>query len=673
MATLRSAQGVPVRFRATGNPGGPGHCVPFGEVLTPSGWRDVKTMKVGDSVYTVDQAGQLKRTRVEQVHASHYEGDLIHVSGRGLSMICTPNHRVAKTGGERRFPNRRFSLVPFNQLPGQVTVLRSVQWAGTPIGEVRPAQVATRKRKLAQPRALCGGEFAALCGWMVSEGYRVDRDKAFGIAQCKPEGRTKIRALLERCGFVASWSAAGVTVYAPDWWNLFRSIGERCRTKRVPSIVKNATKPELRAFFDAAMAGDGHWCSADGGTYYTISKALADDMAEVALKLGYIVFVSQRERKDRNGPTYQVNFKRTLSGGTEILTGQHVYDVPTSTNRKSNVKRLPYRGKVYCIGVPETNTFILRQNGSVWVSGNSWVKARYIDPAPKGYKVVTDRETGTQRVFIPARLEDNPALTQNDPGYERRLRSFGSPGLVKAWRWGIWDIVAGGFFDDIWRPDRHVLPVRAIPASWRRRRSFDWGSTSPASLGLWAVADGSEQIKGLDVVFPRGSLIRIGELYTVQRDEHGIAQPNVGLRWSNERLGMAIAKASSSWPSWSGCVADPSIFTGSGGPSIYKQLRDAAKTAGHTLVFTRADNSRVAGWQSMRTMLEESGKDRAEKPGLWIMENNIDWIRTVPVLQRDRTKGDDVDTEAEDHAGDDTRYACHTKVRTGSTLPIGGH
>ena len=39
--TLRSAKGAPVELIMTGNPGGSGHCVPYGEVLTPSGWKDI--------------------------------------------------------------------------------------------------------------------------------------------------------------------------------------------------------------------------------------------------------------------------------------------------------------------------------------------------------------------------------------------------------------------------------------------------------------------------------------------------------------------------------------------------------------------------------------------------------------------------------------------------------
>jgi hypothetical protein len=43
---------------------------------------------------------------------------------------------------------------------------------------------------------------------------------------------------------------------------------------------------------------------------------------------------------------------------------------------------------------------------------------------------------------------------------------------------------------------------------------------------------------------------------------------------------------------------------------------------------------------------------------LYFFATCIHTIRTLPALQHDDTKAEDVDTEAEDHAADETRYAC---------------
>ena len=46
-----------------------------------------------------------------------------------------------------------------------------------------------------------------------------------------------------------------------------------------------------------------------------------------------------------------------------------------------------------------------------------------------------------------------------------------------------------------------------------------------------------------------------------------------------------------------------------------------------------------------------------ESPGLTIFNTGAHFIRCIPVLPRDKIKTDDVDTNAEDHIGDESRYA----------------
>mgnify|MGYP003597154235 CR=1 FL=1 len=47
-----------------------------------------------------------------------------------------------------------------------------------------------------------------------------------------------------------------------------------------------------------------------------------------------------------------------------------------------------------------------------------------------------------------------------------------------------------------------------------------------------------------------------------------------------------------------------------------------------------------------------------EDPGLFAFDTCRQFIRTVPTLPRDANKTDDVDTHAEDHIADETRYRC---------------
>lgn len=279
--------------------------------------------------------------------------------------------------------------------------------------------------------------------------------------------------------------------------------------------------------------------------------------------------------------------------------------------------------------------------------GHHWVKAAFIDvAAPMTRRRVADTEGGMKRIYVPARLDDNPYMTADDPTYRARLRGLGSVALVRAMEEGDWSVVEGAFFD-CWSSQRHVVRPFPIPQWWMRFRSFDWGSASPFSVGWWAVA--GETATHAGVVIPRGALVRYREWY-------GAFAPNVGLKLSNEQIASGIATREAGETIDYG-VADPSIFQQSGGPSIAEQM------ARRGILWRRADNRRVArqgpisGWDLMRQrLIGEEGW-----PMLFCFDTCLDSIRTIPALVHDAARPEDVDSRGEDHAADEWRYACMSR------------
>ena len=78
--------------------------------------------------------------------------------------------------------------------------------------------------------------------------------------------------------------------------------------------------------------------------------------------------------------------------------------------------------------------------------GHSWVKERYLIgrvPPMTPIRVKLPSGAVRTRIFIPAKLDDNKILMQNDPGYLDRLSSISDPLLRRALRDGDWDIFAG--------------------------------------------------------------------------------------------------------------------------------------------------------------------------------------------------------------------------------------
>ena len=55
------------------------------------------------------------------------------------------------------------------------------------------------------------------------------------------------------------------------------------------------------------------------------------------------------------------------------------------------------------------------------------------------------------------------------------------------------------------------------------------------------------------------------------------------------------------------------------------------------------------------------GASSIELPGLYIFDNCNHFIRTVPTLPRSERDIEDVDTNAEDHIADESRYRIYQK------------
>lgn len=278
-------------------------------------------------------------------------------------------------------------------------------------------------------------------------------------------------------------------------------------------------------------------------------------------------------------------------------------------------------------------------------SGQHWIAERYgLIPFPRSPQVRTrELPDGSlhSMAVIPSRITDNRVLLTGDPGYVKRLNLVGSAALVRAWLEGDWTAVEGAFFDG-WG-SQNVVAHFSPPKDWLRLRAFDWGSAKPFSVGWWAVA-------GDDYgSIPRGALVRYREWY-------GASGADKGLKLTTEQVADGILKADGE-DKITYSVADPSIFAEDGGPS---RAQVFARMGVH---FMRADNKRVSGngamggWDEMRQRIRGNG----EQPMLFVMDHCREFLRTVPVLQHDPMRPEDLDTSAEDHIADEARYACMSR------------
>ena len=270
--------------------------------------------------------------------------------------------------------------------------------------------------------------------------------------------------------------------------------------------------------------------------------------------------------------------------------------------------------------------------------GHQYIRRIFID---RRYE---EGEDPNDYTFIQSLVTDNKVLLESQPDYIKQLEAL-PPKLREAWLYGRWDIFEGQFFEEfrddaehyLDRQNTHVIEPFEIPEHWKLYRSFDWGFAKPFSCGWWAVDT-------------EGTVYRILELYGCTKT------PNEGVKWTPDQVFAEIHRIETEHRWLKGKrilgVADPAIWDAQTGESI------ADRAAKHQVFFDPGDHKRIPGWMQMHYYMafDELGFSK-----LYVFKNCKAFIRTIPLLQYDEHKPEELDTDGEDHVADECRYFLMTR------------
>jgi hypothetical protein len=321
---------------------------------------------------------------------------------------------------------------------------------------------------------------------------------------------------------------------------------------------------------------------------------------------------------------------------------------------------LQYQGQQYDIVYPEEATMFTEEmikvlsacirgtngfpkqmkcTGNPGGVGHSFFKRLFVDRQYQG------NENPDDYSFIQSLPTDNKALMEAQPDYIRQLEALPKK-LRDAWLLGKWDIFEGAVFEE-WsnNPDgydtqinTHVINPFEIPPNWRIYRSYDHGYNKPFSVGWYAVSED-------------GVAYRILEWYGCQEGE-----ANVGIKMLADDIFQQIYDFEHTHRWLKGKeitgIADPAIWGTDRGESI----NDIAVK--HGVYFQKGDNHRLNGLQQChyRLRFDENGYAM-----FYVFNTCKEFIRTIPLLQYDEKKVEDVATEMEDHIYDEWRYFLQSR------------
>ena len=249
--------------------------------------------------------------------------------------------------------------------------------------------------------------------------------------------------------------------------------------------------------------------------------------------------------------------------------------------------------------------------------GHTWVKRRFIDPAPPSESFVG--EDGISRIFIPSMLEDNHFLARRDPSYKDRLLALPERER-RSLLLGDWNIFEGQYFDEF-NEKIHVISPFEIPSHWRKYRTVDYGLDRLACLWIAISPDGTSYI---------------------YREYCESSLPI-------SAAAKAISERTPIGENIYATLAPPDLF----GRSQESGKSKAQIFSEHGISFTKTSNDRECGWLAVKELLGRSERDAKIK----IFSFCREIIKCLPALQIDKLKPSDCANEPHEitHAPDALR------------------
>lgn len=360
------------------------------EVLTRSGWKlfkDVHTGPDGDEFATRNpETKQFEWQYAFRYYEEPWDGEVIDIKGRSTDLRVTPNHRMVvqwatykdgvKTTGETfkradaigpRGTDVPAQSVWTGKTPENVTFGKHT-WDIKDFAAFMGAWIAEGslgpRRKYKKKGGYAGsveGDVSEYGGLILltqlpnSKGYLPYLDllhRMLGRIPAQSDGR--------------NWSFACSELY-----DYLEKLG-KAHTKYIPEEIKDWGPEALEVFLKYYLLGDGWFQKSQGvravngyGAWRacTVSKRLADDLQEVAQKVGR--YATIRTREPRDGGSFE--------GGRLILKENcrvaYYLTFGDSQTRHVKATRSHYKGNVYCVSVPNETLYVRRYGkltSAVW-------------------------------------------------------------------------------------------------------------------------------------------------------------------------------------------------------------------------------------------------------------------------------------------------------------------
>jgi len=341
---------------------------PDTEILTKQGFKNIKDVNRGDYVATLNPVTRKAYyKKVVNTFVYDFDGQMYSpVSKLGTrdshSGFCvTPEHKML-VGFKK---DRTLRFVKIKDINERIYIPRSAEWDGKHVTHYTIPSWKTvlnvktdskwddgRKNNVFEIES-----FLKFLGWFISEGNLSSKGWSIVISQKKDKEKQLICDTIKKLGYRYNIVQNSIRLYSKDLFFYLLQFGKYCYEKRIPRDILELHPELLKHLFETLMLGDGTVTGNNRHVYSTTSRGLADDVSELAIRLGYVATIREGKITAHNYPNARQFWIVSIYKQQDVCVD------------KLNTSK--YKGKVYCLNVEPYNTVMTRFNGKIMWCGQS--------------------------------------------------------------------------------------------------------------------------------------------------------------------------------------------------------------------------------------------------------------------------------------------------------------
>jgi len=341
--------------------------LPTQQVLTDKGWVEIQDIDILENkVATLDVNGNMCYEYPVNKFEYDHDGQMYYVKNKQVEVVCTLNHKLYVKRREKNKGDKSYELIEAENVIGKM--VRFQKSMNNVYPDVEWMELDNKKYKM--------DDWLQLLGMFIADGSS-NNAGSINISALKPRKIAFNTSILTKLGLDYKYDNVQDRFVIlrgkyPEIYEHLDNLSVGALNKYLPEYVWTLSKRQSIILLDALLQGDGHTYNDGFSRYGTISEKLANDICRLSVHCGWSgVTKNAGEPGDtphmirgsgKNKDKFHLIESKHTYYKISIIRKQNQPYINKKVNASNEEKLIDYEGKVYCIEMPSSHLYYMREN-----------------------------------------------------------------------------------------------------------------------------------------------------------------------------------------------------------------------------------------------------------------------------------------------------------------------